>query len=241
LDPSDAANGSLRDRSRRLVRRFISRPARRAWFISKRPVVSLHAAPDISRCLVQCENVGCGEGIVFQMSAWRLFVSLGGTDEREVDSLRELGSMNMCWKSPFLRLPVTAIVLAGSIMWMGAPPAQASSLVAFIDGLFGNRDKVISPRPPGDFVQTPTRRPRVERHSKTAAIIGDRASSLVPSMAPNAMPPARSDAASTPAVDQPIAAHVKATLSSSPAGVSIAPIPIGSASKINDLPVTPLE
>jgi hypothetical protein len=117
----------------------------------------------------------------------------------------------------------------------------------------GRKDHFVAPRLPADVLETSKPKRQARRHEPEATPVAqpttapnnDKATSLVPpAAAPDATTPPRPDAASTRAVAPPANADAKAAVASSPAAAAIAPIPPApktSASKVNDVPVAPLE
>ena len=135
--------------------------------------------------------------------------------------------MNIRSKRSFARAPVAAFALAVSMIGMGEPAAWAQPQPTLFERLFGRHDDVVQPRSAADFFETPKSKPRVKRHKFEPAPVAR--STITPSDNKATSP-------NTPGAKAPPAP------SSGTAAVALdAAPPKASASKVNDVPVAPLE
>jgi hypothetical protein len=124
-----------------------------------------------------------------------------------------------------------------AIVRQAAIPESVSPLTTLFDGWFGRHDDVApsSPSPSPDILETPKLKPQVKRHKPEPMAVA------LPTPAPND----NKATSPVPPPATPIATDAKAASVSPPSPVAaVTPnvtTPKASASKINDVPVAPLE
>jgi hypothetical protein len=122
-----------------------------------------------------------------------------------------------------------------AIVRQAAIPESVSPLTTLFDGWFGRHDDVAPPSPSPDILETPKLKPQVKRHKPEPMAVA------LPTPAPND----NKTTSPVPSPATPIATDAKAVSASPPSPVAaVAPnatTPKAPASKINDVPVAPLE